>query len=123
MAQSNDWGKIGERLAMEFLVTQGYTIRETGYRTGPKKKIEIDIIAQKGNEISFVEVKTRSSEDVDPVDAVDRDKRCRMVRAADIYLSSLQHTFDWTFDIIAVTGTPENYRLDYLHDAFFPELL
>ena len=43
MADHNLLGKAGEQEAVEFLVRQGFTVRETNWRLG---KLEIDIIAQ-----------------------------------------------------------------------------
>ena len=42
MADHNLLGKAGEHEAVEFLVRQGFTVRETNWRMG---KLEIDIIA------------------------------------------------------------------------------
>jgi putative endonuclease len=51
-------GKWGEQLAVEHLTGLGYQIIAVNHRTPFG---EIDIIAQDGNELVFVEVKTRSS--------------------------------------------------------------
>ena len=44
MARHNQLGKAGEKEAVEFLIKQGFTIRETNWRMD---KLEIDIIAQR----------------------------------------------------------------------------
>jgi putative endonuclease len=51
-------GQQGERAAISFLKTRGFTILETNYRTKPA---EIDIIAKDNDCICFIEVKTRRS--------------------------------------------------------------
>lgn len=56
MADHNDFGAWGERIAREYLITKGYTIIDYDTRKG---FFEIDIIALKDNRIVFVEVKTR----------------------------------------------------------------
>ena len=58
MAEHNELGKLGEEMAVEFLRKDGYTILQTNWTF---QKAEIDIIAQKGNALAIVEVKTRSS--------------------------------------------------------------
>ena len=58
MAQHNELGKKGEQLAVDFLVENSYDIMERNYRFD---KAEVDIIAQKGDILAIVEVKTRSS--------------------------------------------------------------
>jgi putative endonuclease len=50
-------GELGEQLACEYLVQQGYTIRECNARN---RYGEIDIIATRAGCYHFVEVKTQS---------------------------------------------------------------
>ena len=52
-------GATGESIAEEFLQRKGYKIIEKNYR---RKWGEIDIIAEKGNEVRFIEVKAVSRE-------------------------------------------------------------
>ena len=51
---NRDWGAFAEDRAAEYLRKQGYTILERNLKFN---KIEIDIVAQKNQEIVFVEVK------------------------------------------------------------------
>jgi len=53
-------GRRGEDLAVQYLEAQGYRIRERNFRT---RLGEIDIVARKGREYFFVEVKTRKNLD------------------------------------------------------------
>jgi len=55
-------GKIGETAAYEYLQKENYIILEVNYRC---KQGEIDIIAEDGEYLVFVEVKTRSSNFLD----------------------------------------------------------
>src|SRR5947207_2782919 len=50
-------GELGESIACRFLVKQGFTILERNYT---KKWGEIDIVAQQGKRLYFVEVKSVS---------------------------------------------------------------
>ena len=109
-----------EQFATDYLITKGYAIRERNWRPHPAP-YEVDIIAQKGTEIVFVEVKARSGADVvDAVEAVDVKKQRFLVRAADIYLRGLDYIYYYRFDIIAVTG-PDRH-LTHIEDAFMPPL-
>lgn len=120
-AAERDWGQAAEQLASEYLISQGYTIRERNWR--PKgTHLEVDIITQADDVIVFVEVKARTRDDVDPAEAVDRKKVMRLVRAADIYLRSLPYDFEYRFDIITVSGSFTSYELDHIQDAFLPPL-
>ena len=89
MAQDNKLGKDGEQAAREFLISKGYTVRETNWRMG---HLEIDIIAQEPAACSLhiVEVKTRSSDDAyDPMESITRAKIRNLVNAANGYIELL----------------------------------
>ena len=58
MAEHNELGKLGEKIALDFLKTNDYAILKTNWTF---EKAEIDILAQKGDTLAVVEVKTRSS--------------------------------------------------------------
>ena len=115
-----EFGRFAEDKAVEYYISKGYVIRERNWRF---KKIEIDIIAQLGNEIIFVEVKARSGRNMDPVDAVDFAKRKRMVHGADIYLRRLNGGFEYRYDIFALEGNMENYRYEVYENAFYSPLM
>ena len=72
-------------MACGILFAEGYDILDTNFRT---KGGEIDIICEKGRDIWFVEVKTRTGDRMgEPIEAVDRNKVNRMRRAAVRYVS------------------------------------
>ncbi|MDE6495111.1 MAG: YraN family protein [Duncaniella sp.] len=119
MARHNELGAWGEKVAREYLLTQGYAIGGENTRIG---NYEIDFIAMKDDRIVFVEVKTRSTDYVDPLEAVDSRKRARLVRAADEYIRSMNIRLEPQFDIITVVGSPEKYEIEHFPDAFFPPL-
>lgn len=116
---NRDWGAFAEDRAAEYLRRQGYTILERNLKFN---KIEIDIVAQKDQVIVFVEVKARSGEYQDPVDAVDRKKRAKITAGADIYLRRLDQLYQYRFDIITLTGNQQDYTLEHYEDAFMPTL-
>lgn len=120
MARHNETGRWGEALAAEYLVTQGYAIRERNWHSG---HYEIDIVAYKGSRIVFVEVKTRSHEDDDPLEAVDKNKTLRLVRAAVAFVNAYKVDHEIQFDLIAITGSPTDYRIEHIADAFEPPFM
>ena len=74
MAKHNILGKNGEKIAAEYLVKQGYDIRDINWRNG---RYEIDIVATQGKYLVIVEVKTRQSDIFGlPEDAIN-DKKIR----------------------------------------------
>ncbi len=119
MANHNILGAWGEDIACEILISKGYAITERNYRIG---NYELDIIAMKGNRIIFVEVKTRSDNYVDPLEAITPKKKNRMVIAADAYMRSLNTHHEAQFDIIIIIGSPERYTTEHIPDAFMPSL-
>ena len=119
MAQHNDTGSWGEQVATEYLITKGYTIRETDWRGD---KVEIDIVAEINRRLVIVEVKTRSDGFVDPLMAVDVKKQHNLVRAANAYINYYDLDIDIQFDIITIVGTRDNYKLEHFPDAFFAPL-
>ena len=115
MAQHNFTGAWGEELACEKLITLGYAICERNKRIG---HYELDIVAMKDNRIVFVEVKTRTNPNSDPLEAIVSKKIARMTRAANAYVIAYDIPHEVQFDIITISGTPDNYALEHIPDAF-----
>lgn len=82
-------GDAGEKFAAEFLKREcGMKILCRNFRAG---RDEIDIVAEDGGTLVFVEVKTRSENDSrGAVFAVDARKRNALKRAANAYLRALR---------------------------------
>lgn len=121
MAEHNELGKLGEAMAREHLIKKGYVIRETNWRLG---SLEIDIVAERGNRIVVVEVKTRTSDRIaQPTDAISYRKMRNLVRAGRAYLRSCGLPHELQFDVITVVGTSlAGMRLTHIEDAFTPQL-
>ena len=116
MAAHNELGKKGEQLAIDFLVDKGYTILEKNYRY---LKAEVDIIAQKGDVLVAVEVKTRSSNYFEePQDAVKPKKIKLLVSAIDYYVIEKDLDVEVRFDIIAIIHQKKETKIEHLEDAF-----
>jgi len=76
-------GKSGEALATNFLKKQGYKVLGMNYKC---KFGEVDIIAQEGDTLVFVEVKTRSSREFGlPQEAVVKRKIEHITNVANYY--------------------------------------
>lgn len=117
MAEHNDLGKLGEELAVEFLVKKGYSIIETNWTF---QKAEIDIIARKENVMAVVEVKTRSSIDFGlPQDFVKPKKIQLLVKAINEYVISNDLEVEVRFDIIALHREGKGFKMEHLEDAFY----
>ncbi len=106
-------GARQEAVAAEYLRGKGYRILERNYRNDYG---EIDIIAEDGRSLVFVEVKFRSAGDYgDPLEAVDRRKQKRISRAAMRYYSGQGKERPCRFDVIALYG---DGSIRHLADAF-----
>ena len=116
MADHNQLGKQGEKLAVEFLQNNGYKILETNWTF---QKAEVDIIAQKEDVLAIVEVKTRSSVDFGlPQDFVKPKKIQLLVKAVNEYVISNDLDVSVRFDIIAIQKNGNDFIIEHLEDAF-----
>ncbi|QJB31381.1 YraN family protein [Chitinophaga oryzae] len=109
-------GREGERIAQEY-VRRFCTIRHTNWKCGRK---EIDIIAENGGTVFFIEVKARNGDRFGwPEEAVDRRKQAHIQLVAAAYLEHF-HLYPEAvrFDIIAVTFTAAGHELLHLRDVF-----
>ena len=103
MATHNELGKWGEDLAADYLQRKGYTIIERDWKSG---KRDLDIIAQDGNVIVFVEVKTRRNRLYgEPEESVDYHKLQNLQQAISHYVKFKHIRQEIRFDIISIVGT------------------
>jgi len=117
MAYHNELGKIGEQLAADYLVRNGYAVLERNFVFD---KAEIDIIAQKEEQIIVVEVKTRNSAVFgDPQEFVTKGKIKLLVKAANEYLISNHLEAEVRFDIIAVLKNKSIEKVEHFENAFY----
>lgn len=115
-----EWGKLGEKLTCEYLSSRGLAITETNWRCG--NRLEVDIISEQGDEMVFIEVKTRNGRHNNPEEAIDTKKIKQLVKAADAYLSGQQRDYSARFDVAFIEGSPTDYDFTYIENAFIPPL-
>ncbi|WP_353125424.1 YraN family protein [Parapedobacter pyrenivorans] len=114
-------GRDGEAAAMQYLQKQGYRIICQNWRY---KNLEVDIIAEEGNILVFVEVKTRTSHAYGmPYEFVDHAKQARLTRAANHYIATMKHGGEIRFDIVSILYAAESktYDMRLIRDAFWPD--
>ena len=94
-------GKSGENIAAAELERRGYAILARRYRTA---RGEIDIVAQDGPTLVFVEVKVRDTPECGTAaEAVTRHKQRRLGRMASDYLARHDITDQpCRFDVVAI---------------------
>ena len=115
MAAHNELGKWGEDAAAEYLQQKGLTILERDWHSGHR---DIDIIAQDGDTIVFVEVKTRRNRMfTDPEQAVDYRKRQNLLAAMNHYVKYKRLDHELRFDILTVVGAEEGkLEIEHIED-------
>lgn len=117
-SKAQELGSQAERVAEEYLRQHGLRVAARNWhcRWG-----EIDIVAEQGDELVFVEVKARRSLKFGtPEESFTRAKQQKLLRTAWTYLDSVKATDrDWRFDLIAIELDPagDPVRLDHYENA------
>jgi putative endonuclease len=111
-------GRYGELLAREYLEQQGVRILETNYRF---HHAEVDIIAEVGEFLVFVEVKTRSDDQFGaPEQAITPLKVRQIHKVATAYLAThCIRNRQCRFDVISIVVTDGVAHLIHLRNAFW----
>lgn len=85
MKYPNELGKFGEEISIEYLRKNGYKILARNFRMG--RYGEIDIIAEKEEILTFIEVKCRATcKYGNPAEAVTLAKQKKIKKVAEYYL-------------------------------------
>lgn len=118
MTRIDDLGRWGEAEAEKYLRGHGYATLERNWHC---REGELDLVMERGDEIVFVEVKTRSGREFGlPEEAITKEKGRRLQRAAWRYLSEVDRLDDpWSIDVIAIERGDEGEirRLDHYANA------
>ncbi len=110
-------GNKGEEIAENYLIGKGYQILDTNWFWGHR---EIDIVARLGDEIVFVEVKTRDENfTVEPWEAVTANKIKNIVSVADHWLRYRKIDLEGRFDVISIVVKRDGtHSLEHFERAF-----
>lgn len=106
-------GKTGEDLAVKYLEQVGYKVIERNFEC---RQGEIDIIAIDGNEIVFLEVKTRTNIKYGkPIEAVNQTKQKHLTKAVKYYLYSRHLEDEFVrIDVIEIYIYKNKYRVNHI---------
>lgn len=110
-------GNLAEQKACDFLQANGLTLLIRNYRcvTG-----EIDLIMRHGEDIVFVEVRSRATSYYgSAVESVNKAKQKKLIKSAMLYLKNKNwlNKMGFRFDIIGVSGS----EIDWIKNAFSAE--
>ena len=96
-------GQRGEELAAAYLEKRSYIVRERNWRCPVG---EMDIVAEDGACLVFVEVRTRRGRKYgSPEESVTPAKQAKLVEVAQTYLQEHSWDGDWRIDVVAVEMT------------------
>lgn len=114
-------GRAGEQLAAAFLEEQGMAIIARNFRC---KGGEIDLVAICGEQIHFVEVKSRSHAGEDTIGASLGAAKLRALHRASLaYLSKNRFDYDYEviFDLVTVIESESGEaQIEYIPSFFYP---
>ena len=104
-------GKVGELIAEKYLVQKGFSIVQKNWtcRWG-----EIDVIAERDNILTFVEVKYRTYPIAGhPSEALNFYKKKSLQRSINMYLTKNYITKPWRVDVLCVSRSGKSLKIDY----------
>ena len=110
-------GRAGEDLAASYLEKKGYAILTRNWRV---REGEIDIIADNGDVVAFVEVKwRRNTRFATPGESVTWKKRARLRRAASLWMAEYGER-NARFDVVEIVDDKEGHtpRIRHIVGAF-----
>ncbi len=115
-------GAKGEEIAVRYLKNRGYRIVERNYRI---RLGEIDIIAEQGDDLVFIEVKTRSDTLFgSPFESVTKQKQKQLSKVALEYINKQNcHNRPARFDVVGIqfqesSNKIQDAAIELLQNAF-----
>lgn len=109
-------GQRGERLARDFLERRGYRVRETNFRCAQG---EIDIVAEHGDCLVLVEVRSRRSRRFGSAkESLTEAKKERLVALAHAYAQAHPEVpAQWRIDVVAIDFGRDGTTLELITNA------
>ena len=100
MAHHNTTGKLGEQMALEYLIRKRFVILHQNWR---HSHWEVDVIASNKNVLHFIEVKTRRTKKFGyPEDDVTKKKVTNLINASEEFLYLYPEWKRIQFDILSI---------------------
>ena len=111
-------GDKGEDLAVTYLIEQSYIVICRNYRY---RRAEIDVIAQRGDVVVFVEVKSKSYTAYgEPEESITSYKEKLIFDAANSWIFQNSYDGQIRFDIISIVFKEKGeHQIKHFEDAFF----
>jgi putative endonuclease len=112
-------GNLAEQRACQFLQAQGLKLITQNFRTIHG---EIDLIMREGDEIVFIEVRSRAKNDYGtPIESINKNKQKKVIKTSLIFLQQRNwlDKVNCRFDVIGVNQD----HLEWIQDAFTADIL
>jgi len=117
-------GILGEKIAERYLKNKGYQILDKHYSfriSGSPQRGEIDIVAKKGDIISFIEIKTLagSNQIASPEEKVNFSKQRKLRLMAESWLMKKRIPLNskWQIDVISLIITQGKAKIWHFENA------
>ncbi|MBK8183637.1 MAG: YraN family protein [Candidatus Competibacteraceae bacterium] len=109
-------GTAAEDFALHYLEARGLTLVARNFRC---RAGELDLILRDGEQLVFVEVRSRrSSQFGTPAESVTHSKQQRLLRAAAFYLQRQRLDLPCRFDVVAILQPGDAPQVEWIQDAF-----
>jgi len=116
MDKRSQLGQAGENIVAQKLLADGFEILHKNYR---KRYGEIDLIAQKDDQLLFIEVKMRKNPLFDLGYLITYSKQNKIIKVAKEYIARYNHEEKaCRFDVALIVGTKQKHKLTYIPNAF-----
>ncbi|MCJ8345236.1 YraN family protein [bacterium] len=117
MNRRKEFGNWAEEIALSFFLNLGAQLIQKNFQ---KRGGEIDLILFHEENLIFVEVRSRKSDQfMDPVFSIDQKKQKKIKHVAQHFYS-----YEWKeesicrFDVISIIGSKDNFQIEHIEDAF-----
>lgn len=109
-------GQKGEAAVAEYLLKSGYKMLALNYRL---QCGEVDLIAEKGEIVCFVEIKTRTKEYFGTTQVITKSKQLKIIKTAQkfIFNNKISNKV-FRFDVAIVIPSKGLFEIRYLPNAF-----
>lgn len=111
-------GRWAEQIALDHLLKRKLKLLERNFRSAHG---EVDLIMRDDDVIVFIEVRYRANNHFHTaLESIDRKKCERIIATGHFYLTEKQRRSqqNYRFDVVALSGTPENIEIDWIKNAF-----
>lgn len=117
MGTAQEIGRMAEDAAADYLAASDFVIRSRNWREG---RYELDIVAEKGGILHFVEVKCRKDGGLTrPEEAMTQSKFNSLLKAARAYIACNNIESEIQFDLVCVLHNDGKTEVVYYPDVMY----